>query len=77
VESADGNTIQACAVIQRSIQEVFGYYREFGNLPNFLGDVIAVQQINPATSRWTIQGPFGIRAHWIVKVTVQRTNELI
>lgn len=59
------------------LEEVFGYYRDFGNLPNFLGDVMAVQQINPTTSRWTIQGPFGIRAHWIVKVTEQRTNELI
>jgi len=73
----DGNTIQGCVVIQRSIEEVFGYYRDFGNLPNFLGDVMAVQQINPTTSRWTIQGPLGIRAHWIVKVTEQRTNELI
>lgn len=73
----DGNTIQGCVVIQRSVQEVFGYYRDFGNLPNFLGDVMAVQQISPATSRWTIQGPFGIRAHWIVKLTEQRTNELI
>ena len=73
----DGNTIQGCVVIQRSVQEVFGYYRDFGNLPNFLGDVMAVQQINPTTSRWTIQGPFGIRAHWIIKVTEQRTNELI
>lgn len=73
----DGNAIQGCVVIQRSVQEVFGYYQDFGNLPNFLGDVMAVQQINPTTSRWTIQGPFGIRAHWIVKVTEQRTNELI
>jgi uncharacterized membrane protein len=73
----DGNTIQGCVVIRRPVQEVFGYYRDFGNLPNFLGDVMAVQQINPTTSRWTIQGPFGIRAHWIIKVTEQRTNELI
>lgn len=73
----DGNTIQGCVVIHRSVQEVFGYYQNFGNLPSFLGDVMAVQQINPLTSRWTIQGPFGIRVHWIIKVTEQRTNELI
>jgi uncharacterized membrane protein len=60
----DGNIIQGSVVIERSVQEVFGYCRDFGNLPNFLGDVMAVQQIDPATSRWTIQGPFGIRAHW-------------
>jgi uncharacterized membrane protein len=73
----DRNAIVGCIVIQRSVQEVFGYYFDFGNLPHFLGDVLAVQQITPATSRWTIQGPFGIRAHRIVKLTERRTNELI
>jgi uncharacterized membrane protein len=28
-------------------------------------------------SRWTIQGPLGIRANWTIKVTEERTNELI
>lgn len=36
-----------------------------------------VEQISPATSRWTIQGPFGIQANWTVKVTEERTNESI
>jgi uncharacterized membrane protein len=57
--------------------EVFSFYRDFRNLPLFLGDVIAVEQTDPATSRWTIQGPLGIRPHWTIKVTEERTNELI
>jgi uncharacterized membrane protein len=36
-----------------------------------------IEQIGPATSRWTIQGPLGIRAHWTIRVTEERTNELI
>src|SRR5262249_42294770 len=42
-----------------------------------LGDVMAIEQIGPTTSLWTIQGPLGIRAHWTVKVTDERTNQLI
>jgi uncharacterized membrane protein len=38
---------------------------------------MAVEQIGQATSRWTIQGPLGIRANWTIKVTEERTNELI
>jgi uncharacterized membrane protein len=38
---------------------------------------MAIEQIAPATSRWTIQGPLGIRANWTIKVTEERTNELI
>jgi uncharacterized membrane protein len=71
------DTIEASVTIRRSIEEVFNFYRNFENLPNFLGDVMAVKQIGPAISRWTIEGPLGIRATWMIKVTEERTNELI
>ena len=73
----DDNTIEASVRIQRAVEEVFGFYRDFRNLPSFLGDVMAIEQLGPATSRWTIQGPLGIRANWTIKVTEERTNELI
>jgi uncharacterized membrane protein len=38
---------------------------------------MAIEQIDPVTSRWTIQGPLGIRVNWTIKVTEERTNELI
>ena len=38
---------------------------------------MAIEQISKETSRWTIQGPLGIRAHWIIRVTEERANELI
>ena len=61
--------IEASVTIQRAVGEVFRFYRDFKNLPSFLGDVMAVEQIGPATSRWTIQGPLGIRANWTISVT--------
>ncbi len=73
----DENTIEASVIIQRPVEKVFGFYRDFKNLPSFLGDVMAIEQIGPATSRWTIQGPLRIRAHWTIRVTEERTNALI
>jgi len=73
----DENTIEASVTIRRTVDDVFGFYRDFKNLPRFLGDVMAIEQIGPATSRWTIQGPFGIRTTWTIRVTEERTNELI
>src|SRR5262249_6580974 len=73
----DKNTIDASVTIHRPIKDVFEFYRDFSNLPSFLGDVIAVDQIDATTSRWTIQGPFGIRAKWTVTVTEERANEMI
>jgi len=71
------DTIEASVTIQRPLEEVFRFYRDFKNLPSFLGDVVAIEQTGPATSRWTIQGPLGIRARWTTQVTEERTNELI
>jgi uncharacterized membrane protein len=73
----DENTIEASVTIHRPVQEVFRFYRDFRNLPAFLGDVVAIEPTSPATSRWTIQGPLGIRVNWTVRVTEERTNELI
>ena len=73
----DENTIEARVTIQCPVEVVFRFYRDFKNLPRFLGDVMAVEQIGPAISRWTIQGPLGIRANWTIEVTEERTNELI
>lgn len=75
--SGDENMIEASVTIQRPVEEVFKFYRDFKNLPRFLGDVMAIEHIGPATSRWTIQGPLGIRAHWTMQVTVERTNALL
>ena len=38
---------------------------------------MAVEQVAPATFRWTIQGPVGIRVNSTIKVTEERTNDLI
>jgi len=71
------NTIEATVVIQCPIDKVFQFYRDFKNLPTFLGDVKSIEKTGAATTRWTIQGPFGIQARWTVKVTEERINELI
>jgi uncharacterized membrane protein len=76
-KTRDENTIEASVTVRCAVEEVFRFYRDFKNLPSFLGDVIAIEQLDSATSRWTIQGPLGIRANWTIKVTEERTNELI
>jgi uncharacterized membrane protein len=73
----DPNTVRASVQIRRSVDEVFAFYRDFANLPRFLGDVMAVEPLAPTLSRWTIQGPFGLRVSWIIKLAEARANEVI
>jgi uncharacterized membrane protein len=71
------NSIERSVIIERAVESVYEFYHDFKNLPTFLGDVMNVEQTGPATFRWTIQGPLRIQAHWTIKVTEERTNELI
>jgi uncharacterized membrane protein len=75
--SRDENVIEASVLILCPVEKIFAFYRDFKNLPSFLGDVMAIEQLDAATSRWTIQGPFGLRIHWNIRVTDERTNEFI
>jgi uncharacterized membrane protein len=69
--------IEASVTIRRAVEDIFRFYRDFKNLPSFLGDVMAVEETGSATSRWIIQGPLGIRVNWTIKVTEECVNELI
>lgn len=70
-------TIEARVIIQRPVAQVFAFYRDLSNMPRFLGDVMAIEILDPSTFRWTIQGPLGIRVRWTMRTTEERTNELI
>lgn len=74
---ADDNAIAARVTIARPVGDVFEFYRDFRNLPRFLGDVMAVEPLGPSTYRWTIQGPLGLRLRWRMRVTDVRANALI
>ena len=70
-------TIEDRITIRRPVAQVFAFYRDFSNMPKFLGDVMAIDRIDGTGFRWTIQGPLGIRVRWTMRVTEVRENELI
>lgn len=77
MECPDPRIIEASVTIGRPVRTVYSFYRDFNNLPSFLGDVMAVEAIDPSTTRWTIQGPLKIAFHWTIEVTEEVENTLI
>lgn len=73
----DADTIESAITIRRSVEDVFRFYRDFRNMPRYLGDVMAVELLDSNRSRWTIQGPLRVRVHWTVTVVEERVNESI
>ncbi len=71
------DTIDKSVTINRLVDQVFSFYRDFRNLPKFLGDVMTIDLTGPTTSQWTIEGPLHVTTHWTTEVPEERTNSLI
>ncbi len=74
---AASRTIEGAVLIQRPVEAVFEFYRDFRNLPRFLDDVVHVDLTGDGAFCWTIRTPFGFDVHWPVLITEVRTNAVI
>jgi uncharacterized membrane protein len=63
--------------INCSPQEVYGFWRNFENLPLFMRHLDSVSTLGDGLSRWVAAGPLGSRVHWDAEIVAERENELI
>ena len=60
LEEARGDAITGRAVtINRPVDEVFGYFRQFSNLPTFMENVEAITVLDDKRSHWVVKAPGG------------------
>ncbi len=59
-------------------QEVYDYWRNLENLPNFMSHLEEVNEIDDKTSTWTAKIPGGMgTVEWDAEIVRERTNHLI
>ena len=63
--------------INRPRDELYRYWRDFQNLPQFMYHLESVQLLDDKRSHWVTKGPAGKRVEWDSEITVERTNEMI
>lgn len=73
----EGVKVRESIVVDRPADQLYRVWRDFENLPVFLSHVKDVERIDGERSRWTVQGPLGLRLHWEAEVIADRENELI
>jgi uncharacterized membrane protein len=74
-----GFTARTAITINRSREEVYRYWRDFGNLPYFMQylDEVRVDPHNERRSHWRAKGPLGVPVEWDAEIVEDRPNELI
>lgn len=64
--------------IKRSREELYAYWRNLENLPNFMSHIKEVGEIDQKRSRWTAEIPGGLGTiDWEAVIDQERENELL
>lgn len=63
--------------VWRPVAEVYGYWRNVDNLPNFMTHLKSVQRIDDRRTRWVAEGPAGRLVEWDAETTEDVPNERI
>ena len=77
VQSGRGIKVKSAVTIGRPIGEVYGFWRNFENLPRFMSDLQSVQMLDERRSHWIAVGPANMRVEWDAETVEDRPEDLI
>lgn len=69
--------LMTAITINRPVEEVFSFWRNFENLPRFMNHLESVTVLNDHRSRWVAKGPGGTEVSWEAEIIEEKPNELI
>lgn len=76
-DTAGEQVIGRDVTISKPVAEVYGYFRDFTNLPNFMENVVSIHVADDKRSHWVVKAPGGKTVEWDALVTDEAENEYI
>lgn len=73
--SAQPLTIARSITIARPRAEVYGFWRDFHNLPRFMRHVERIDVLSDQRSHWIVRAPMGQTVEWDAELEDERENE--
>ena len=72
-----GVHIEESVTVNRPINEVYRFWRNFENLPQFMNHLESVAQREAGVSHWVAKGPAGTRVEWDARIINEIDDKLI
>lgn len=72
-----GIHVEWSVTIQRPAEELYRFWRDFGNLPRFMQHLKSVEVLDEKRSRWVAKAPAGWSVQWDAEIINEETNALI
>lgn len=73
----ESTTVEESVIIDRPPQQIYDFWRNFENLPQFLDNIESVTKINDVRSHWVIKAPAGTSVEFNSLVTEDIPGRLI
>lgn len=69
--------IEKSVKIQRSPEDLYHFWRNFENLPQFMNHLESVQTLDETHSHWITKAPLGNHVEWDAQITDEQENQYI
>ncbi|MGV0024246.1 SRPBCC family protein [Phormidesmis priestleyi] len=69
--------VEKTVTIKKSAEELYNYWHDFENLPNFMKHVESVKVIDMRRSHWVAKAPMGQTVEWDADIINDQPNQLI
>lgn len=69
--------VKKSITINKSTSELYNFWRNFENLPQFMNHLESVKNIDNKRSHWVAKAPLGTTVEWDAEITSERENERI
>jgi uncharacterized membrane protein len=77
LETVESSIVGRSVTINRPVNELYAYWRDLGNLPTFMDNIIRIDVIDATRSHWVVKAPGGKTAEWNAVVTDEAENAYI
>jgi uncharacterized membrane protein len=74
---AHGIHAKGACVVNRPLEEVYSFWRNFENLPRFMRHLESVVNLGDGRSRWKAKGPAGMEVEWDATIIAEVPGEVI
>ncbi len=69
--------VKKSITINKSTSEIYNFWRDFENLPQFMNHLESVKNIDNKRSHWVAKAPLGTTVEWDAEITSEHENERI
>ena len=69
--------VEGSIEVEAPVQEVYEYWRDLENLPQFMTNVEEVRSTGPDTTHWRVKGPLGASLEFDARTTQDEPNEAL